>query len=288
MSEKISALNAMMEPSCFTSIAGVYDMLSARIAVQRGCRVLHVGGYALSAVRLGLPDVGLLTLSENVDAVSRIANSVNVPVIADGDDGYGNHNNVVRLIRELERGGLAGVHIEDQVFPKRCGHMAGKRIVSCEAMVQKIKAAVDTRKDRGFVIIARTDAIAVEGFEAAIDRARSYCEAGADVMFVEAPVDDAQVAAIPKAVGVPALFNWCYRGRSPMPPVEDIRALGYRFILMTDVVFAIATHLRSLYDAISADRGYGDNVHDMISVDAFNEMIGLDEIERSDRRFSTD
>jgi 2-methylisocitrate lyase-like PEP mutase family enzyme len=271
MSEKLRSLRAMMRPSSFASIAGVYDLVSARIAV--------------SAVRLGLPDVGLLTLSENVDAVSRIAGSVDVPVIADGDDGYGNHLNTQRLIRELERGGLAGVHIEDQVFPKRCGHMVGKRIVSTKAMVQKIKAAVDARQNEDFVIIARTDAIAVEGFNAAIDRANAYREAGADVMFVEAPVDDDQIAAVPKLVGVPALFNWCYGGRSPMPEISTIRDLDYRFVLMTDVIFSIATRLQSLYRAISSDRGYGENVNDMMTVDAFNEMIGFRDVEAADNRY---
>ncbi len=286
MNTKSKVLRALVEGDGFSSIAGVYDMLSARLAQEQGCRVLHVGGYALSAVRLGLPDVGLLTLSENVEAVSRIASSVELPVIADGDDGYGNHLNVRRLMREMERGGLAGMHIEDQVFPKRCGHMAGKRIVSQEAMVQKIKAAVDARHDENFVLIARTDAIAVEGFEAAMDRAEAYREAGADVLFVEAPTDDAQVASIPRRVAAPTLFNWCYGGRSPTPTVAEVRALGYRFVLMTDIVFAMATHLRRIYGQIANDTGYGDEVRHMISVDEFNAMIGLGEVETADRQFS--
>lgn len=288
MSDMPKALRELLAPQAFSSIAGVYDMLSARLAVEQGCRVLHVGGYALSAVRLGLPDVGLLTLSENVDAVSRIADSVPVPVIADGDDGYGNHLNIRRLIREMERGGLAGMHVEDQVFPKRCGHMAGKRIVPMEAMVQKIKAAVDARRNENFVLIARTDAIAVEGYEPAMERAERYREAGADVLFVEAPVDDAQVADIPARIAAPTLFNWCYGGRSPTPSVEEVCALGYRFILMTDIVFAMATHLRRIYGAIAKDQGYGDEVRHMIGVDEFNQMIGLGEVEAADRRFSVD
>lgn len=288
MTKPTKTLREMLSPGAFSSIAGVYDMLSARLAVEQGCRVLHVGGYALSAVRLGLPDVGLLTLSENIEAVSRIAGSTDVPVIADGDDGYGNHLNVRRLIREMERAGLAGIHIEDQVFPKRCGHMAGKRIVATEAMVQKIKAAVDARRDEDFVLIARTDAIAVEGFEAAMERAERYREAGADVLFVEAPLDDAQVAAIPTRLTCATLFNWCYGGRSPTPPVAAVRQLGYRFVLMTDIVFAMTTHLRRIYGAIAADDGYGDEVRHMIGVDAFNGMIGLAEVEDADRRFSVD
>lgn len=288
MPGKARILRDLLAPGAFSSVAGAYDMLSARLAVEQGCKVLHVGGYALSAVRLGLPDVGLLTLSENVEAVSRIAASVDVPVIADGDDGYGNHLNAQRLIREMERGGLAGMHIEDQVFPKRCGHMAGKRIVPKEAMVQKIKAIVDARRNDDFVLIARTDAIAVEGFERAMERAELYREAGADVLFVEAPTDDAQVAAVPARIAAPTLFNWCYGGRSPTPSVEQVRKLGYRFILMTDIVFAMASHLRRIYRAIGEDRGYGDEVRHMISVDDFNRMIGLGDVEAADRRYSLD
>ena len=182
-------------------IVGAYDALSARLVERAGFEVMHVGGYNLSASHLGLPDVGYLTLSETVDLAGRIAANTNLPVIADGDDGYGNHLNVGRLISELERAGLAGVHIEDQVFPKRCGHMAGKRLVPAETFVQKIKAAVDARRDGDFVIIARTDAIAVEGFEQAIERANLYGDAGADVVFVEAPETEAQAAAVPGAAG---------------------------------------------------------------------------------------
>ena len=173
MSNVTKKLRALIAQDGLVPIVGAYDTLSAWLVEHGGFEVMHVGGYNLSATHLGLPDVGYLTLSETVDLAGRIAANTEVPVIADGDDGYGNHHNIGRLIGELERAGLAGVHIEDQVFPKRCGHMAGKRLVAGEAFEQKIKAVVDGRRDGDFVIIARTDAIAVEGFEAAIERANN-------------------------------------------------------------------------------------------------------------------
>lgn len=279
------ALRQRLLPGQFSSIAGAYDMLSARLAVQAGCEVLHVGGYNLSAVRLGQPDVGLLTLSENVEMAGRIAASTDVPVIADGDDGYGNHLNVDRLIRELERAGLAGVHLEDQVFPKRCGHMAGKRVVPAALMVDKIRAAVDARGNADFVIIARTDALATESFEAVLERAGAYREAGADMLFIEAPRNNDEVARIPQAVNAPTLFNWCLGGLSPTPEVAEVKRLGYSMILFTDVLFAVAPMLARLYENIAAGRGYGPRTTEMMGVGAFNEMIGLSRIEALDRRY---
>ena len=288
MRNQCQTLRSLLQPGAFSSIAGAYDMVSARLAGQAGCQVIHVGGFNLSAVKLGLPDVGLLTLSENTDAVCRIAGSVEAPVIADGDDGYGNHLNVARLIRELERGGVAGVHIEDQVFPKRCGHMVGKRIVPVAAMVQKIKAAVDTRIDDDFVVIARTDAIAVEGFEAAMDRAQAYQEAGADMLFVEAPRSDHEVAQIPKLIQAPTLFNWCHGGLSPTPDVASVKQLGYSMVLFTDVLFAVAKMLSGLYGDIAAGKGYGDHTVDMMPLGDFNTMIGLEDVNVLDARFAVD
>jgi len=287
MSTPRQTLRSLLQPGRFSSIAGAYDMLSARLAAQAGCQVIHVGGYNLSAVKLGLPDVGLLTLAENVETVGRIAGSVDVPVIADGDDGYGNHLNVNRLVKELVRAGVSGMHIEDQVLPKRCGHMAGKRIVPAEQMVQKIKAAVDARTDEDFIVIARTDAIAVEGFEAAMERALAYRDAGADMLFIEAPRTDEQVAAIPRLAGAPTLFNWCHGGLSPSPSVGKVRELGYSMILFTDVLFAVAPLLSGIYRDIAAGRGYGAQVGGMMPLGDFNRMIGLERVDELDSRFRT-
>ncbi len=285
MSEVTKELRGLIERDGLVPIVGAYDALSARLVERAGFEVVHVGGYNLSAAHLGLPDVGYLTLSETVDLAGRIAANTNLPVIADGDDGYGNHLNIGRLMRELERAGLAGVHIEDQVFPKRCGHMAGKRLVTADAFVQKIKAAVDARQDGGFTIIARTDAIAVEGFERALERANLYAEAGADVVFVEAPEDENQAAAVPNAVAVPALYNWCYGGKSPLLPAERVAAMGYKFILFTDALYAVSKTLIELYDEIKQNGTYLGYAERMLPFDAFNELLDLDGVAALDEKY---
>jgi 2,3-dimethylmalate lyase len=285
VSKVTKKLRGLIERDGLVPIVGAYDALSARLVERAGFKVMHVGGYNLSASHLGLPDVGYLTLSETVDLAGRIAANTSLPVIADGDDGYGNHLNIGRLIRELERAGLAGVHIEDQVFPKRCGHMAGKRLVAADAFVQKIKAAVDARHDSDFTIIARTDAIAVEGFEQAIERANLYAEVGADVVFVEAPEDEDQAAAVPGAVTRPALYNWCYGGKSPLLPAERVANMGYKFILFTDALYAVSKTLIELYDEIKKNGTYLGYAERMLPFDAFNELLDLDKVAALDDKY---
>lgn len=285
MSKVTKELRALIARDGLVPIVGAYDALSARLVERAGFKVMHVGGYNLSASHLGLPDVGYLTLSETVDLTRRIAANTSLPVIADGDDGYGNHLNIGRLIRELERAGLAGVHIEDQVFPKRCGHMAGKRLVTADAFVEKIKAAVDAREDGDFTIIARTDAIAVEGFDKAIERANLYSEAGADVVFVEAPENEEQAAAVPGAVTRPALYNWCYGGKSPLLSADEVAAMGYKFILFTDTLYAVSKTLIELYNKIKNSGtylGYGER---MLPFDEFNELLDLEKVAALDEKY---
>ena len=285
MTNVTKKLRGLIAEDGLVPIVGAYDALSARLVERAGFEVMHVGGYNLSASHLGLPDVGYLTLSETVDLAGRIAANTNLPVIADGDDGYGNHLNVGRLISELERAGLAGVHIEDQVFPKRCGHMAGKRLVPAETFVQKIKAAVDARRDGDFVIIARTDAIAVEGFEQAIERANLYGDAGADVVFVEAPETEAQAAAVPGAVSCPALYNWCYGGKSPLLPAAEVAAMGYKFILFTDALYAVSKTLIELYGEIKRSGTYLGYAERMLPFDEFNELLDLEKVAALDEKY---
>ncbi|MDA1355406.1 MAG: oxaloacetate decarboxylase [Proteobacteria bacterium] len=285
MSIVTKKLRALIARDGLVPIVGAYDALSARLVERAGFEVMHVGGYNLSASHLGLPDVGYLTLSETVDLAGRIAANTQLPVIADGDDGYGNHLNVGRLIAELERAGLAGVHIEDQVFPKRCGHMAGKRLVAAAAFEQKIKAAVDARRDGDFVIIARTDAIAVEGFEQAIERANIYAEAGADVVFVEAPESEQQAAAVPRAVARPALYNWCYGGKSPLLPADRVAEMGYKFILFTDALYAVSKTLIELYGEIKQSGTYLGYADRMLPFDEFNELMDLEKVVALDEKY---
>jgi len=278
-------LRALIARDGLVPVVGAYDALSARLVERAGFEAMHVGGYNLSASHLGLPDVGYLTLSETVDLAGRIAANTELPIIADGDNGYGNHLNVGRLISELERAGLAGVHIEDQVFPKRCGHMAGKRLVAAEDFEQKIKAAVDARRDDDFVIIARTDAIAVEGFDRAIERANRYAEAGADVVFVEAPENEEQAALVPDAAARPALYNWCYGGKSPLLPAERVAEMGYKFILFTDALYAVSKTLIELYDEIKHSGTYLGYADRMLPFDDFNELMDLERVAALDEKY---
>ncbi len=267
------------------SLAGVYDALSARLLELSGLSAAYVSGYCVSAALLGAPDVGYLTLPEIVATAARIAERIALPVICDGDDGYGNHLNTGRLIRALERAGVAGVQIEDQVSPKRCGHMQGKRVVPMQDMVAKVAAAADARLDPDFVIVARTDAVAVNGFADAVARVRAYAAAGADVVFIEAPETMEQVAAIPGAVDRPTVFNWAFGGRSPVPPTEEIARLGYKFLLCPDTVFAVARTLATLYGEVRRSGTYAALADRMTGFDEFNDIVGFAEVAALDRRY---
>jgi 2-methylisocitrate lyase-like PEP mutase family enzyme len=206
---------------------GAYDTLTARLVQLAGFESVYLTGGGYSRAN-GYPDVGLLTMTEVVQWIARTVDTVEIPVIADMDSGYGNAVNVVRSVREYEKTGVAAFHLEDQISPKKCGHYEGKQLVSKAEMVGKIKAAVDTRRDQDMVIIARTDARAVEGLQAALDRMNAYLDAGADVGFVEAPQNAQELAAIPKAFSKPALANIFEGGKTPPLPRRELEAMGYR------------------------------------------------------------
>ncbi len=206
---------------------GAYDTLTARLVQLAGFPAVYLtgGGYSRAS---GYPDLGLLSMSEIVAWLNRTVEAVDIPVIADMDNGYGNAINVVRAVREFEKAGVAGFHLEDQVAPKKCGHYEGKEVVSVHEMRSKIKAAVDTRRDPDMVIIARSDARAIEGLQGAIDRVNAYLEAGADVAFVEAPQSVDEIAAIPKQVKGPVLINIFEGGKTPVVPASQLDKYGYR------------------------------------------------------------
>jgi methylisocitrate lyase len=270
--------NDLARKDRISQIISVHDCLAATIANEFKFDWLTVGGYNISGSALGLPDVGLLTMTEMVEAVRRIAAIAESPILVDGDDGYGNYLNVIRLVREMEKAGASGIHIEDQVFPKKCGHMEGKRIVPQAEFVSKIRAFVDTRKSEDFLLFARTDAIAVGGFNEAVDRGNAYREAGADVIFVEAPTSMEQVEQLPKLVDGPLLYNWVYKGKSPLVSKEDLLRLGYRFVLQADVLYAVSFALRHYFSELKTTGSYGTCTERMISFDEFNKLIGLDAI----------
>jgi 2-methylisocitrate lyase-like PEP mutase family enzyme len=224
---------------------GAYDGITARLIEQAGYSAVYMTGAGTSA-SYGLPDYGLLTLTEMVTNAARIAGASRLPLIADGDTGYGTELNVVRTVQQHERAGTAAIHIEDQVSPKRCGHLDGKLLVSEEEFVAKIRAAVATRRNPNFMIIARTDARSVAGFEEAIRRVNAALLAGADMAFVESPETMEEVAAIPRRVRGPCLLNMVWGGKTPQVDLRDAQAMGYRLAILPGVL------LKTVYGAIDA------------------------------------
>src|SRR5215813_13785683 len=216
-------LRELLEAPEIVLAPGAYDCLSARLIEHAGFPVVYMTGFGTSASYLGRPDVGLLGMSEMVDNARRIADAVSVPVIADADTGYGNAINVIRTVQAYERAGVAAIHIEDQLAPKKCGHLEGKQLIPAAEMVQKIRAAIDARNSSDFAIIARTDARAVEGLERALERAHLYREAGADILFVEAPENEGEIERVAQAFrGTPLLFNWAEGGKTPPVPLQRL------------------------------------------------------------------
>lgn len=229
---------------------GVFDGLSARLAEDAGFDAVYASGGAI-ARSAGLPDLGLVSLTEMLDRISQIVQAVGVPVIADADTGYGNALNVRRTVRLYEDAGVAALHLEDQVTPKRCGHYEGQELVSIEEMVGKVRAAVEARSDADLVIIARTDARAAAGLEEALRRARAYAEAGADMLFVEAPRSVDEVRAIAQALPLPLVYNLTYSGKSPVLSPADLAALGYRLVIFpADLQLGAIRGMQRVLDAL--------------------------------------
>jgi 2-methylisocitrate lyase-like PEP mutase family enzyme len=221
------SIRSLIGGDAYTIVPGAYDTLTARLVEQAGFDAVYLTGGGYSRAN-GYPDLGLLTLSENVRFIGLTVEAVGIPVVADADTGYGNAINVIRTVREYEKAGVAAFHIEDQVSPKKCGHYEGKEVISTAEMVGKVHAAVDTRQDPDLVIIARTDARAVEGLQAAIDRVNAYLEAGADVGFVEAPENAEELRIVGRQVKGPALANVFEGGKTPMLSARELGAMGFR------------------------------------------------------------
>lgn len=220
-------LRELIASQGYTIVPGAYDPLTARLIQMADFQAVYITGGGVSRSQ-GYPDLGLLTMTENVQMLARVVDAVDIPVIADMDTGYGNAINVMRAMREYDRAGVAGFHIEDQVVPKKCGHYEGKAVVSVAEMVGKIKALVDARRDTDIVIIARSDARAIEGLQATIDRVNAYIEAGADVGFVEAPQSVEELAAVPPKLKGPALVNIFEGGKTPPLPAKQLEAMGFK------------------------------------------------------------
>jgi 2-methylisocitrate lyase-like PEP mutase family enzyme len=243
-------LKELLARRAAVKVPGAANALFARLVEDLGFEAVYVTGAGIANMHLGAPDIGLTTLSEIADAVAAIADAVTLPLIVDADTGFGNALNVVRTVRVLERSGAAGLQIEDQVFPKRCGHFAGKEVIPREEMIAKVKAAVDTRRDGDLQIIARTDALAVEGVDAAIERAQSFIEAGADVAFVEAPTRAAELARIARAIAAPQIVNIVLGGKTPDLGQAEFARLGFALVLYANA--ALQAALGGARDALAA------------------------------------
>lgn len=267
---------------------GAYDGLSARLIAQAGFSLVYMTGFGTAASVLGQPDVGLLTMSEMVGRAAALAAvSGDLPLIADADTGYGNPINVRRTIREYEHAGVAGLHIEDQVWPKKCGHMEGKQVIPTDEMVQKIRAAVDARQDPDFVIIARTDANAVNGLEDALLRGQAYREAGADVIFIEAPRSIAELKTIKQTFpDVPLLYNWAESGKTPLLSLAEIHTLGFKLVIFPVSMLFAATHaMLELLEQLKGGETPSAYAEHMVTFSQFTQNIGLPEIQELERHY---
>jgi 2-methylisocitrate lyase-like PEP mutase family enzyme len=260
---------------------GVYDALTASLAAAAGFEVLYLSGAAIAYTRLGRPDIGLVSMSEVAETIALIRDRVPTPLIVDADTGYGNALNVQRTVRRFERAGASAIQLEDQTFPKRCGHLADKSIIPAAEMAGKVKAAVDTRASDETLIIARTDAIAVEDFDAAIERAKLYAEAGADILFVEAPKTREQLSAVTGALGSvrPLLVNMVEGGETPLASAQDLGALGFRLVIFPGgIVRALARTAQDYYRSLNA-HGTNEAFRErMFDFNALNALIGTPEL----------
>jgi 2-methylisocitrate lyase-like PEP mutase family enzyme len=264
---------------------GVYDGLSARLVARAGFEAVYAtgGGIARSA---GYPDLGLLSMSEIVERLATIVEHAGLPVIADADTGYGNALNVQRTVRAFERAGVAGLHLEDQSFPKRCGHYDDKHVISADEMAQKLRAARDAATDSDLVLIARTDALAIEGMEGAIARAQAYAAAGADVIFVEAPTSEGQIEEIARRIPQPKLINMFEGGKTPLVPLARLQALGYRIVIVpSDLQRAAIRAMEEVLQIIARDGNSAAVADRMASFREREAIVGTDGYLERGRRY---
>ena len=276
---KTTMLRQMMTGKQIVVAPGAHDALTAKIIEQVGFSAVYMTGYGQAASHLGKPDVGLLTLTEMVARASNIVEAVNVPVIADADTGFGNAVNVMRTLREYEKAGVAAIQLEDQVAPKKCGHMTGRQVVSKEEMVGKIKAAVDVRTDPDLMIIARTDARTVHGIGEALERAKAYEEAGADILFIESPESVEEMKQITTSFKVPVLANMVEGGRTPFLPVQDLQGLGYDLVIFpTASTYLVTKALTRLMTVLKDTGTTASLIPEMITFEEFNDLIGLTKV----------
>jgi 2,3-dimethylmalate lyase len=260
-------------------IPGVADPLCAKLAQKAGFKAVFLSGYAASAALLGAPDVGLLTMTEMVECARRIADAVDLPVFADGDNGHGNATNVTRTMRQFEQAGVAAIFFEDQVAPKRCGHMSGKQVIPAGEMTAKIRAAVDARSDGDLLIMARTDALAVNGMEDALERMHRYLEAGADMSFIESPESVEQMQRITREIAAPNMANLVPGGKTPILTARQLQELGFAVAAYpTMLTYSMARAAERALEHLQSRGTMAGLENSMMDFDEFNRLIGLDQL----------
>ena len=281
-------LRELLEAPGIITAPGAYDCLTARIIEQAGFSAVYMTGAGTSVARLGRPDLGLATMTEMVANAAAIVDTVSVPVIADADTGYGGILNVQRTIRQYERSGVAAVHIEDQESPKRCGHLDDKQVIPVEDMVRKVRAAVDARTNDDFVIIVRTDALAVTGWDDTMRRCEAYIEAGADALFVEALRSPEEAERVCAAFDVPMLYNFVESGKSPLIPSYELERLGFKIVIFPGSAFMAVC--RTVAEVMRNLKQYGTTAHlmdGMTTLQESFEMVGLSEMLAQDARYAS-
>lgn len=265
---------------------GIYDALSAKIASRAGFEVIFITGYSLSATLLGEPDFGLLTQTEVVNATQRICSVVDTPVIVDADTGYGNAINVIRTVQDLLRAGAAGMFLEDQIWPKRCGHMKGKQVIPLDEQLKKLRAAVETKGTHDFYIVARTDARQAHGLEEAIKRGIAFKKAGADAVFIEAPESKEEMKEISRQVPGPLVANMLERGVTPIMGPQELRDLGFTLIVWPLApIYAVAQSLKDVYSTLQREGSTLGILERLMPFEEFNDIVGLDEKYSLDARY---
>jgi len=282
-----TSLRALLARDDIIVAPGVYDGLSARLVAAAGFPALYATGGGI-ARSMGYPDLGLLSMSEIVDRLANIVEHAGIPVIADADTGYGNALNVRRAVREFERAGVAALHLEDQQFPKRCGHYDDKSVVPTSEMTQKLRAARDAASDADLVLIARTDALAIEGLDPTLERAQAYAAAGADVIFVEAPTSEAEIETIARRLPQPKLINMFQGGKTPLVPLDRLRELGYRIVIIpSDLQRAAISAMEQVLAAIRRDGTSAAVADRMASFKERETVVGTAEYLELDRKYGS-
>lgn len=269
-------------------VPGAYDSLSAKIVEKAGFDAVYMTGFGASASLLGRPDVGLLTLPEMACHAANMVEAVNIPVIADADNGFGNAINVQRTVRLYEKAGVACIQIEDQVAPKKCGHMLGRQVISKDEMVGKIKAACDARRDDSLMIMARTDARTSMGIEEAIERGKAYEAAGADIIFIESPESIEEMKMITSSFNAPVIANMVERGRTPLLSAEELQEIGYDIAIFP--VSSLLAATKAVFDMLEELKNRGttaSTVSRIFDFEAFNELVGLPDIKKAEKMYAT-